>query len=95
MVLPLFVPLAISYTPFIVINIAGYTHRPSLWTLHRAQKKGPLIERSAGLRCNPAEVQTELARAAAFDQIAADRYFATSRLKKVGFSAGDKKRRAG
>jgi hypothetical protein len=51
------------------------------------KKKSPL-DFSSGLFSNPAEVQTELARAAAFDQIAADRYFASSRLNEVGFAAG-------
>jgi hypothetical protein len=50
--------------------------------------------RSSGSFCNPAEVQTKLARAAAFDQIAADRYFASSRLNKVGLAAGFQKKKA-
>jgi len=42
--------------------------------------------------CHPAEVQTKLARAAAFDQIAADRYCSDVRLKKTGFVAGEKEK---
>jgi hypothetical protein len=58
------------------------------------KRKGPLIFRPAGLCCNPAEVQTKLARAAAFDHLAADKYFATSRLNKVGFAAGGQKEKS-
>jgi hypothetical protein len=44
--------------------------------------------------CNPAEAHTKLARTAAFDQIAADRCFATSGLNKVGFAAEKQKEKS-
>jgi hypothetical protein len=58
---------------------------------------GRKIRKSAGFHqqtsvCNPAEIQTELARSAAFDQIAADRCFASGRLSKVDFACGTKEK---
>jgi hypothetical protein len=37
--------------------------------------------------CSPAVVQTKLARTAAFDQLAADGYFSTNGLYKLGIAA--------
>jgi hypothetical protein len=46
------------------------------------KSKSPMTFRSSGSSCNPAEVQTKPARAAAFDHIAADKYFASSKFRK-------------